>query len=117
MALIVDIRHWLDENGNIPDDPRIRRQALRVARLIEAGGPLKAGESRETLVECSCRPDRKQCLGLMWVEKCDEEHIHAECLVCLKDQVQISGWQDTEWANGMMDPVSPDDRPTGALLN
>jgi hypothetical protein len=39
--LIVDPHHWLDENGDLPvDNPRLRRQVLRVARLIEYGGPL-----------------------------------------------------------------------------
>ena len=44
MKLTVDPRHWLDKNGNIPLEPaRLRRNMLRIARIIEYGGPLKSG--------------------------------------------------------------------------
>jgi hypothetical protein len=109
VAYVIDIRHWLDERtGELPEEPpRLRRLALKVARLIEAGGPLKPGETRETLVECSRRPKREQCLGLLWVEKFADEQqtIHAFCLVCRNEELYISGWQDTEWAEGPMEPA------------
>ena len=57
--LVVDPRHWLMEDGDLPKtNLRLRRQALRVARLIDYGGPLAVGESREPLVECTKRPAR-----------------------------------------------------------
>ena len=66
--LVVDIRHWLSKHGDLPTKPApLRRNALRVARLIEYNGPLEVGHSRETLVECTKRPGRRPCLGLMWV--------------------------------------------------
>lgn len=109
MTLIVDIRHWLDERGELPlDNLQVRRRALRIAQLIEAGGPLEAGQVRETLVACSSRPNRKPCLGLLWVEKADDERICAYCLACKREEIVISGWQDTMWANGPMEPASPD---------
>ena len=50
--LIVDPWHWLDKDGDLPvDNARLRRQVLRVARLIEYGGPLLPLHTRETLVE------------------------------------------------------------------
>src|SRR6185295_11372489 len=80
MALFVDIRHWLDERGDLPrDNLPVRRQALRIAQLIEAGGPLQTGQFRETLVACSCRPHRKPCMGLLWVEKAEDDRIWAYC--------------------------------------
>src|SRR5262245_61582163 len=83
MALIVDIRDWLDDRGELPRiDLQIFRQALRVAQLIEAGGPLEAGQFRETLVACSCRPNRRPCLGLLWVEKAEDDRIWAYCVTC-----------------------------------
>lgn len=116
-ALVVDIRHWLEEDGSIPDkSPRFRHQVLRIARLIESGGPLAVSESRETLVECGRRPARKECQGLMWVAKADAANIHAYCIVCGGNEVFISGWEETEWADGMMEPVSPSDLDSRKVL-
>lgn len=118
MTLVVDITHWLEEDGSLPTkNPRLRRQALRIARLIEAGGPLKPGEARETLVECTRRPARKRCMGMMWAEKTSDDRIHAFCPACSKDEVVISGWQDTVWADGMMEPMRPDDLPQPSKLH
>jgi hypothetical protein len=107
MVLSVDIRDWLDERGELPRvNHQIFRQALRVAQLIEAGGPLDTGQFRETLVPCSCRPNRKPCLGLLWVEKSDDERIWAYCVSCKREEIWISGWQETLWAEGPMEPAS-----------
>lgn len=109
MVLIVDIRDWLDNHGELPSDNlRVRRRALRVAQLIEAGGPLETGQFRETLVACSCRPNRKPCLGLLWVEKTEDEQISAYCVACKREEIWISGWQATRWAQGPMEPASQD---------
>ena len=108
MTRVIDIRHWLDEKGD--PHPRLRSQVLRVARLIEYGGPLAIGHVRETLVECSRRPGRKPCLGLLWVVKTERGTLDALCYTCESDHVVISGWQDTQWADGPMEPLSPDDR-------
>ena len=106
MALTVDIRHWLDERGELPRmNPQIRRRALRIAQLIEAGGPLDPGQFRETLVACSCRPNRKPCMGLLWVEKADDDRIWAYCVACKREEIWISGWQETLWADGPMEPA------------
>ena len=119
--LVVDPWHWLDKDGFFPEDnPRIRRQILRVARFIEYGGPLKAGERRETLIECKRRPGGKPCCGLMWVRKSERDTIEGYCIVCRQDELAIQNWQETEWADGMMEPVTPDlvpDDETGSSLN
>lgn len=106
MPRILDIRHWLDDRGELPHDPQVRRRALRIAQLIEAGGPLEPGQLRETLVACSCRPNRKPCMGLLWVEKSTDERVCAYCVVCKREEIVISGWQDTIWANGPMEPAT-----------
>jgi len=116
--LVVDIRHWLTEHGELPtDNLRVRRNALRVARLIEYGGPLEVGHCRETLVDCTRRPGRKPCLGLMWVVKTEKHAIYAYCPICKQDELMISGWEDTLWAEGMMEPVAPDERPPSSHIN
>jgi hypothetical protein len=118
MTLIVDIRDWLDEHGLLPiDNLRVRRRALRVAQLIEAGGPLAIGQFRETLVACSSRPDRKPCLGLLWVEKVEEDRIWAYCPACKREEILISGWQETMWAKGPMEPASDEMISLPAVFN
>jgi len=109
MVMSVDIRHWLSESGQ--PHPKVRRQALRVARLIESGGPLEAGQMRETLVECSRRPGRRPCEGLLWVVKAADGRIEALCRICRQEMIYVSGWEDTEWADGMMEPVDVGEFP------
>ena len=103
MTEVINIQHWLDDDG-IPV-PALRRQVLRVARLIESGGPLRVRESRETLVECSRRVRRKPCEGLLWVTKLDDETIEACCPICLRERLLVRGWEPTEWATGPMVPI------------
>jgi hypothetical protein len=102
MTLVVDINHWLDENGELPMAPlRLRRNALRIVRFIEYGGPLKKLEGRITLIECKKRPKGKSCLGLMWVVKLEDDRIEAHCPACNEREALVSGWQDTLWADGV----------------
>lgn len=111
--LVVNPWHWLTDDGEPPtDNLGLRRRVLRVARFIEYGGPLKPGQARETLVECTKRPGRKPCLGLMWVTKTpQDDQIYAWCPACENDEVLITDWQDTLWSDGPMEPVPPDDTP------
>ncbi len=105
LNLSVDIRHWLD--GDEPAAP-VRRKALWVARMIEYGGPLEPGFSRETLIECPQRPKRRPCSGLLWVAKQpDGVRIEAWCPKCEQLNVWISGWESTLWAEGPMEPIGP----------
>jgi hypothetical protein len=104
--LIVDIRHWLDEDGCLPThDSRLRKNALRIATLIEYGGPLDHLEGRETMVPCKSRPHRRECMGLMIVTKRADDRIHVYCPVCGNDEAIISGWQETDWAEGPCPPL------------
>ena len=91
MTEVINIQHWLDDDG-IPV-PALSRQVLRVARLIESGGPLRVRESRETLVEFSRRVRRKPCEGLLWVTKLDDETIEACCPVCIRERILVRGWE------------------------
>lgn len=107
-TLVVDPWHWLTEDGHfLVDNPRLYRRMLRIARFIEYGGPLKKNETRETLIECRRRPKGRACIGLMWVMKTDEDAILAHCLLCRNEEAFIHNWQETEWANGIMEPIPP----------
>jgi hypothetical protein len=107
MTHVINIQHWLDESGE--PVPALRRQVLRIARLIEYGGPLEVGQTRGTLVECSRRIDRRPCQALLWVSKVDAATIEACCLKCLREHILISGWALTEWAAGPMEPIGPEE--------
>ena len=61
-----------------------------------------------TLLPCRKRPGGKPCLGLMWVAKTAEDDIHAFCLCCHTDEAMIHNWQETEWAEGPMEPAAMD---------
>jgi hypothetical protein len=110
MNLSVDIRHWLDAFGE-PAEP-VRRKALWIARMIEYGGPLEPMFQRHTLIECTMRPDRRPCQGLLWVAKTADGRIDAWCRLCEQTNVMISGWEETFWADGPMEPLGPE--PTAA---
>ncbi len=106
MTLIVDIRHWLTEDGGLPfDNPRLYRAALRIATLIEYGGPLGTFELRDTMVPCKRRPGRSPCTGLLLVMKLEDGRIHARCPACSTIEAIISGWEETDWAEGQSPPL------------
>ncbi len=94
--VVVNPWHWLNANGSLPIEPRLRKQSIRVAQYIEYGGPLGLGEVRETLVSCRARG----CAGLMMVLKQRDEAIQAFCQVCAADQFLIYEWEKTPWAQG-----------------
>ena len=116
MHLSVNIRDWLDEHDE-PATPALRSKVLRIARLIEYGGTLERGEMRITLVECSRRPGRKPCEGLLFVTKTEDDLLFAVCPICKNDSITISGWQDTLYADGQPQPFPPPEPKDPALLN
>lgn len=108
MVRVIDIRRWLDEFGN--PVPELRRRVLRVARLIEYGGPLPQGAARRTLVECHRRLIHHPCAGLLWVVKTEDDLISTWCPSCETQEVSILGWEGTIWANGPSVPQLPEER-------
>lgn len=102
---VVDPWHWLTESGGFPPDPRLRTRVLRVAQCIEAGGPLPTEHTRETLIPCRRRPQGTPCLGLLWVVKETSGAIHAFCPTCRTGEFLIHNWEETDWAEGPMQPV------------
>jgi len=104
--LVVDPNHWLDEDGDIPNiKGPVRRNIIRVAKMIEYGAELKVGTFRESLIACRKRPKRIPCPGLLFVTKLEDDAIYAFCPVCQEDQTIIHSWQETRWAHGLPNPV------------
>lgn len=46
-------------------------------------------------------PEGRPWVGLIWVDKTDDDGILAHCVVC-----SLHNWQETEWADGMMGAVA-----------
>jgi len=112
VTLVVDPNHWLDKHGHLPtDNVRLRRRILRIVQFIEAGALLERLHGRETVIPCQKRPKGKPCLGLMWVMKTAKDEILAFCMICKTDEAVIHHWQETEWADGPMEPVPMTDEP------
>ena len=103
---VVNPWHLLGEDGSLPADPAVRAQAIRVAQCIEYGGTLERGYSRETLIQCRRRPYGAACPGLLHVLKQDDDAIHVFCPGCEADEYLIYEWEDTLWAEGMMEPLN-----------
>ena len=101
MMLVVDPWDWLRKDGSLPlGNPGLRRNTLRVARVIEYGGPLPTGQYRQTLIECRRRPNRRPCGGLLSVVKLPDETLLATCPQCMTDQMLVHNWSETKWAAG-----------------
>lgn len=45
----------------------------------------------------------------MWVMKRTEDRIEVFCMLCRANEAVVSGWQDTEGAEGPMEPAPTDD--------
>jgi hypothetical protein len=99
---VVNPWHWLNADGSLPLDPRLRKRVARVAQCIEYGGVLRIGQARQTLILCRARG----CLGFMVVLKQKDDAIQAFCASCTQDEFLIYEWEETMWAEGP--PVAVD---------
>jgi hypothetical protein len=106
MTLYVDPWHWLMPDGSLPEgNLRLRRNVLKVARVIEYGALLQIREGRETLIECTKRPNRKPCTGLLRVLKSPDSSLIAFCPACQTEHMVVYNWGDTLWSEGQVTPV------------
>ena len=107
-ARVVDITHFLTEDGELPEGPRpLRSVAIRTAQIVEYGAELIALEYRGTLIPCRRRRDSKPCSGLLYVTKhTDGRAIMSWCRLCNAVDTVVHNWHATEWAEGPMAPQS-----------
>ncbi len=95
---ITDIRHYLDEDGELAPMPAQARNLARYfGSIIEAmtRPPLEPG--RMTGVSCRRRPEKKPCTGEI-IAAFEEEsrYIIWECPAC-GDRGRIEGFEGTPW--------------------
>jgi hypothetical protein len=95
---ITDLRHFLDENGQIaPQKGPARRLAEYItAIIVMASGP-ELVIPPEHAIQCRRRPGRKPCPGVIQVDIDPEtEDVVWWCPVC-GDNGYIRNWKGTIW--------------------
>ncbi len=99
MALITDLRHFLDEHGAIPDE--ITAPALKIALFLGSiTGWVTINPTprfKETNVPCRFSPGRRRCPGRVFARfEVDGTTIAWECPIC-GDNGLVHGWEGTMW--------------------
>ena len=92
---IVQLRHFLDDDGEVPAILAVRRHAAFFGSIVVAMSAHPGGGTVETAVRCRKSPQRRVCLGLVYalLDRAQGE-IHWQCPVC-GDWGVISGWEGT----------------------
>jgi hypothetical protein len=97
---ITDIRHFLREDGSIPDLPGpAARLAEYIGSIIGEVTSCHPDDCDEvTNIRCRRRPGRKRCTGkiIAYFDEEDSKTIRWFCPIC-NDNGYISGWQGTIW--------------------
>jgi hypothetical protein len=96
--LIIDLRHFLDESGELPEDlptPATKLALFTGAIVSWVTGREPAGHER-TNVWCRRSPGRRQCRGEIVAGFEDGGKVSWLCPVCGENGV-VSGWERTRW--------------------
>ena len=96
MALITDLRHFLNEEGSMPDMPKPARILAEYLGSIVKGVTTRRGGELTTGVKCRRRFRRRKCPGDIIAFIDEKEAISWSCPVCKENGV-ISGWKRTIW--------------------
>lgn len=103
---IVDLRHALDEHGQLVTGPA-GRIAAYWTDIVEAATVRPPGPWAESATRCRRRPGRVRCPGRIHVRRAGgEEPVEWQCPAC-GDRGRISGWAHGAW------DLRPAARPAG----
>lgn len=93
--LVVDPHHWLDENGFYPTEaPQLWKKLDRIGLFVSSGCDLQPRHGRPTVAKCKAR----SCGCSMFVARTQDDQLLAFCPICRKEEMLISNWRDTFWA-------------------
>jgi len=97
-TMVTDMRHFLDDEGDLPDLPGPALNiVLFLGSIVAWVTRLHATEPEVTNVPCRRKPGRKRCVGdIVALLNENDLSISWECLVC-GDHGTINGWQSTLW--------------------
>jgi len=97
---VTDMTHFLDAEGNVPDQLRSRRLIHHLGSIVAAVTSESAETSRELEIKCRRKPDRKPCPGTIQTGfEPGTSNIIWHCPVC-GDRGLIQRWQRTPWDKG-----------------
>ncbi len=102
LTFVTDLRHYLDEDGNLPDlHPRALSLALHQGAIVEwMTMSLPGGQTEVTNVYCRRRPRRRRCRGQIHARFHPvTDAIIWRCPHC-GDNGIIDGWAGTRWDRG-----------------
>jgi hypothetical protein len=96
--LVADLRHFLDEDGSLPDLPEpALKLALHLGAIVGWVSRSPSRDLRPTNVPCRRRPGRRRCLGEIQARLVpDTGTIEWTCPFCF-DGGTIAGWEGTLW--------------------
>ncbi len=98
IMLVADMRHYLDEDGCLPDLPEPALNiAFHLGAIVGWVSRFPSNQLQATNVPCRRRPRRRRCLGE--IEASFDPRtgvIEWTCPVCADSGI-ISGWRGTLW--------------------
>ena len=95
--LISNLKHFLDDNGNIPKE--IRKEARDRVSFLAIIVDKTTKSCPSTLTQTDIRCFKKKCDGMIKTALVSvNEEIHWYCLKCDNEGI-ISHWQKTKWDN------------------
>lgn len=95
---ITDLRHYLDDDGDLAPLPnQALNIALHLCSIVEWMTSLPQRDIHATNVTCRRSPGRKRCTGPIHANFIENGSvIRWSCLIC-GDNGIIRGWQETRW--------------------
>ena len=96
---VTDPWHFLDENGNVPDDipSPARKLSLFLGQIIEECSAEVPGATIETSLKCRRRPRKQPCPGKILSWRINEtDSIKWECSQCGTGG-EIHNWRGCRW--------------------
>jgi len=99
MTMITDLRHYLTEDGTIPEYIPVPAQkiALFLGSIASWVTSHPAGRYVRSNVSCRCSPGRRRCPGIIDAGfGRDGSTIVWQCPIC-GDDGTIRGWEGTMW--------------------
>jgi len=95
-AWIADLRHFVNEDGNLANMPNRALTLAEYCGHIVKGVTTRQKDALATGVRCRRRPGRRKCPGEIIAFIDEQEAISWSCPVC-EDNGVISGWKGTIW--------------------
>ena len=94
---VTDVRHFLDEDGTLPDLPGPVPLVLLLGSVVAWVTSHSPNRFPMTNVPCRRSPGRRRCLGEIRAVLDDEQSaIHWQCPLC-GDNGVIYGWEGSPW--------------------